>query len=280
MIKLTCRKNEKLINYLTQVEGLSFSMVNKLLRQKDIRINNVKTNINKEIFIGDELTLFIKEDKLFNIKRIYEDENIIVVNKPKKLEVISETKDISLLNIINPNYFAVHRLDFNTEGLVIFAKNEESKIILDEAFKNGLIDKFYVTICKNKPKNNEELFTDYLIKENNKVRVFKTQVKNSKICKLNMSLIKANKEYSLLKIKLLTGRTHQIRAQLASHNLFVLGDEKYGDFKTNKLLNLKTQILKCYKLKFNFSKNNKLFYLNNVSFETDYENILNYFNNL
>lgn len=280
MIKLTCRKNEKLINYLTQVEGLSFSMVNKLLRQKDIRINNVKTNINKDIFIGDELTLFIKEDKLFNIKRIYEDENIIVVNKPKKLEVISETKDISLLNIINPNYFAVHRLDFNTEGLVIFAKNEESKIILDEAFKNGLIDKFYVTICKNKPKNNEELFTDYLIKENNKVRVFKTQVKKSKICKLNMSLIKANKEYSLLKIKLLTGRTHQIRAQLASHNLFVLGDEKYGDFKTNKILNLKNQILKCYKLKFNFSKNNKLFYLNNLNFETDYENILNYFNNL
>ena len=277
MIEINVKTKITLENLL-QNEGFNYNKIKALFRKKDIKVNGEKVNTNVNLKEGDNVKIYAKS--LYNIPVVYEDEKIIIVDKPKKLEVISETKSLSLLNLISHNYFAVHRLDYNTEGLVVFAKNLETKNELDFAFKNQLVDKTYVTICLNKPQKSEMLIEDYLLKENNKVKIFKSQVKGSKVCKTKISLLEFKNGYSLLKVNLLTGRTHQIRAHLAFYNLFVLGDEKYGDFKTNKLLNLKSQILKCTNLKFHLNKGSDLYYLNNLNFSLNIESIENLFKDI
>lgn len=277
MLTLKIKKQDNLVNYLVNFEGLGFNKVKQLLRQKDIKVNGKRINSDVLVKLNDEVVLYAKQNYFFDIKVVFEDENVIIVDKPKKLEVISENKDIDLIKLININYFAVHRLDFNTEGLVVIAKNVESKNELDNAFKNLKVDKTYITICKNKPKQSEITFVDYLIKKDKLVKILDKKSENSKICKTKIQLLDYKNNFSLLKINLLTGRTHQIRAHLAFHNLFVLGDEKYGDYKTNKELGLKNQILKCINLKFNFEESSKLFYLNSKEFNVDFEKIKDYF---
>jgi len=280
MLELICKNDDNIINYLTSFEGLNYNKIQALLRKKDIKVNDKRINKDCKIVVGDKILLYAKSNYFYNIKTIFEDENIIVVDKPKKLEVISVDRNISLLNLINPSFFVVHRIDFNTEGLVILAKNEKSKLALDEAFKNGQVNKSYISICKNRPQKEEIIFKDYLIKQNNIVKIVSNKTEEAKTIITQIKVLKYNKNYSLINVNLLTGRTHQIRAHLAYHNLFVLGDDKYGDFKENKKLNLKSQILKCYKIKFNFSENSKLTYLNNLSFLTDTTGIENYFESL
>ena len=280
MIIFKAKISENILKYLVDFEGLSFNKIQQIFRKKDVKVNNVRVNKEYNLKIDDEIIIYANIEDFYKIETIFEDENIIILNKPKKIEVISETRNISLLNLININYFAVHRLDYNTEGLVVFAKNIESKLELDLAFKNGLVTKKYITICKNKPKQNFLKLEDFLIKENNRVRITKNKEQNSLTVLTNVNLIKTNKNFSLLEVELKTGRTHQIRAHLAYHNLFVLGDDKYGDFKINKQLNLKNQILKCYYLKFNFKEKSQLNYLNDKEFKTDYNLIETYFNNL
>lgn len=279
MIKIISKHNENILSYLTNFEGLNFNKIQSLFRKKDIKVNKKRVTNDYWICIGDEILLYADYNEFFNIPVIYEDKNIVIVDKPKKIEVISENRSISLINLINPKFFAVHRLDFNTEGLVVIAKNEESKNILDECFKESKVNKEYATICKNVPKNENDIFEDYLLKNDCKVEISSKMKKDSKKIITEIQLLSKKKNYSLLKVSLKTGRTHQIRAHLAFHNLFILGDEKYGDFKTNKLLGLKTQILKCYKLSFDL-ENTKLSYLNGKLFETNIDRIKEYFNNL
>lgn len=279
MLKLIVKKEDNILKYLNIFEGLGFNKIQALFRKKEIKVNGKKVNSDFFVKKGDIIEIFCKENYFFNIKTVYEDDNIIIVNKPKKLEIITETKNISLLNLINPNFFAVHRLDFNTEGLVLIAKNETSKNELDIAFKNSNIKKTYITICKNYPTENQMIFKDYIEKFNNFVKIYANKTINSKIVKTKIECLKKQNGYSLIKVDLLTGRTHQIRAHLAFHNLFVLGDEKYGNFIENKKLNLKNQILRCYKLELtNLGKN--LEYLNNKIFEIDFSDISSYFDNL
>lgn len=275
MIKLTINNESMLSEYLTK-EGLGYNKIQALFRKKDIKVNNKRINADIIVKPQDEIILYI-DKKFFNIETIFEDDNIIIVDKPKKLEVVSETKNISLINLINPNFFAVHRLDFNTEGLVVFAKNEKAKLELDNAFKNSQVEKTYVTIVKNKPSKNEEIFEDYLEKLDKKVKIYNKSVKNTKTIKTGIGLVDYKSGFSLLRVYPFTGRTHQIRAHLSFNNLPVLGDEKYGDFKLNKEYKLNSQVLKCYKLKFTFNSNSFLYYLNNKEFKTNFDKIEKYF---
>ncbi len=279
MITIYSKKKQNIEKYLTNFEGLGFNKIQALFRKKDIKVNGKRVDNNFELDINDKIEIYCKNDYFFNIKTIFEDENIIIVFKPKKLEVISQTKNISLINLINPNYFAVHRIDFNTEGLVVLAKNLQAKTELDNSFKNSKIQKTYITICKNYPTKDEMTFEDYLVKNENIVKIYPNQMHGSKIVKTQIKCLKKHNGFCLLSVNLLTGRTHQIRAHLAFHNLPVLGDEKYGDFKTNKKFNLKNQILMCYKLCLNGFEN-CLQYLNGKTFEISYFNIEEYFDNL
>lgn len=153
--------NKKLSNFLySHFSGLTPSTFYKALRKKDIKINDIRIHEDQYIHEFDTITIFITDDllyKKFDIKTIYEDENILIVYKPTHLEVTNETSSESLTKILSqyfPYIKPCHRLDRNTTGLILFAKNKETLNILLEKFKNQEIRKFYkcTVLRKNAPK--------------------------------------------------------------------------------------------------------------------------------
>lgn len=281
MIKIIAKNEDKLINYLTNFEGLNYNKVQTLLRKKDIKLNGKKVKSDTFIKKGDEIILYANSNELFNYTIIFEDENILIVNKPKKLEVVSTTRNLDLCKLLPTEVFPVHRLDYNTEGLVIFAKNENSYNELLTIFKERQIKKKYLCVaCGNLVKKCH--FSNYLIdKKDGKVSISNSSSKGAQEILLSVEPIENIENFCLLDVDLLTGKTHQIRAQLAFNNLFVLGDEKYGNSKINKKFGYKNQVLVSYYIKFALDKNIKtLQYLNNREFVLNENNVIKIFNNL
>ena len=244
--------------------GLTKNTLYKAFRKKDIRINNIKINEDTIVHLDDVITVYIVDDLLYKnieIEKVYEDNNILVVNKPSDLEVVGL---VSLTSILQEEYSFIspcHRLDRNTKGLVLFSKNEESLNILLEKFKNQEIEKHYLakvynTYADKLKKGISKTLTAYLFKDNKKSIVYISDVPKKGYVKIETSftlLEKNEKEnYSILDIELHTGKTHQIRAHLAHIGLPIIGDGKYGINEVNKKFGYKTQQLCSYLLKFNF----------------------------
>lgn len=280
MIKIIAKKDDKLINYLTTFEGLNYNKVQTFLRKKDIKINNKRVSADVKILKNDEVIIYASNRELFNYSIIFEDENILIVNKPKKLEVISSTRDIDLCKLLG-NVFPVHRIDYNTEGLVIFGKNEQSYSELLTIFKERQIQKKYLCVAFGNLKQSVH-FENYLLDNSSgKVEILSAPQKNADKVLLNVKPIENIKDFCLLDVDLLTGKMHQIRAQLAFNNLYILGDEKYGNVKINKKFGYKNQVLVSYYVKFNLDKKIKLLqYLNNKEFILQDNNVIKIFNNL
>ena len=256
--------------------GLTNNTLYKALRKKDIRVNNVRVSENQTIYEGDEIKVYIVDDLLFkaqNIEVVYEDENIVVFNKPIEIEV---TGDNSLEKYAENKYEGkfikpCHRLDRNTTGLVLFAKNEEALRILLEAFKNNNISKHYRCVVIGIPKVEHKILKAYLFKDNKKSMVYISDTPKTGYREIitEYTVIKKNlkEKLALLDVELHTGRTHQIRAHLAHIGYPILGDGKYGVNETNKKYKLKSQVLCSFSLEFKFENENKLSYLNNKKIE-------------
>lgn len=273
--------NKKLNTFLlNKFDGLSVNTIYKALRKKDIRINNVKVNENVILHTGDEVKIFIVDDFLFscnkqNFEIIYEDENIIIVNKQANIEVTGKNSLTTCMQTFfknnNINFLEpCHRLDRNTSGLVLYAKNEDSLNILLDAFKNKEIEKHYRCIVCNIPKNKKATLNAYLFKDQKKAQVYisDTPMKGYKSICTSYSLLGTdlNHNLSLLDVELHTGKTHQIRAHLSHIGLPILGDGKYGINKINKQFSCKFQQLCSYSLTFHFKNQNSLSYLNEKVF--------------
>ena len=231
---------------------INFNIIKTALRKKDIKVNGQKIKENIILNIGDKIELFIKNKENKKIETIFEDKNVLIVFKPAGVETTTRDKVFenseSLEELTNAK--ACHRLDKNTEGLVVLAKNYESENCLIDAFKEHKIKKEYIAIVGGKINKNGENFEDFVKKEQNFVKICSKNDKNAKIAKLSYIPISSKNNLSLLKINLETGRTHQIRVQLSHHGIFVLGDEKYGDKEINKKYHKKKQLLCSTKITF------------------------------
>lgn len=259
-----CEKQTKLIRFLCD-ENLPYNLVCKLVRDKDIKVNNKRVGKDILLIEGDKITVYLKEEQKVEI--VFEDENVLVAFKPRSIETISEVSDdfLSMLKSqTNINLFAVHRLDRNTEGLIVFAKNENAKKSLDYAFKNRTLEKYYLALTYGTFILKEKTLEAYLKKDEKKslVQISDKNLDGYEKIITKYKVLKEIDNLSLIQVELVTGKTHQIRAHLSHIGHFVIGDEKYGDSKINKQYKKHYQCLCAYKLIFHFTSNDYLSYLN------------------
>lgn len=247
-------------------KSLTQNTLYKAFRKKDIRINDIKINENKIVKVGDVISVYIVDDLLYKnikIEKVYEDENILIIDKPANIEVVGNS---SLTTMLEKEYSFIspcHRLDRNTNGLILFAKNQEALNILLEKFKKQEIEKHYLAKVYDSTKKAIKLkkdvtqtLTAYLFKDNKKSIVYVSDIPKKGYVKIVTSITlldkKEKENYSILDVELHTGKTHQIRAHLAHLGIPIIGDGKYGINEINKKFGYKTQQLCSYKLKFNF----------------------------
>jgi len=271
--------NKKIDSFLFyKCNALTHNLFYKTLRKKDIRVNDNKICENVVLHTGDEVKIFLSDDKLFktfNFEIVYEDENILIINKPAGIEV---TGDKSITQLIQQKYNSCdfpspcHRLDRNTSGLLLFAKNQASLDILLSKFKNKEIKKHYLCKVYGIPKKNSDTLEAFLFKDTKKSMVYISDSFKKGYQKIltSYSIIKKDviSNTSILDIELHTGRTHQIRAHLAYIGFPIIGDGKYGNNKINNKFGKKTQTLCSYKIIFDFTTDSGILeYLNKKEFE-------------
>ncbi|MCD7823856.1 MAG: RluA family pseudouridine synthase [Oscillospiraceae bacterium] len=281
------------------VPKLPQSLMYKYIRIKRIKLNHSRCEISTRLQEGDIIELYIN-DEFFEassendfllvsskIEVVYEDDNLLIVDKPCGL-VVHEGDDNTIDTLINrikkylyekgeysPEEEAsfapslCNRLDRNTEGLVLCAKNAESLRILNLAVKERRVKKKYLCAIIGEPMPKEAVIKAYLIKNeaDNTVRIYDKPINNAKEIITGYKVLSTNGDLSLCEIDLITGRTHQIRAHMAHIGHPVLGDGKYGFGEINRQYSVKTQALQAHSLKFELGDiGDKLSYLDGKEF--------------
>ena len=246
--EIIVEKNKKLVTIL-QDFGFSFADVNKMLRNKDVKIDGKAEKENVMVESGRVVTFFYSDDMLekkYDV--VYENDEAIIVYKKVGIETSGENG----LEKVVPNAIAVHRLDRNTEGLVVFAKNADAEQKLLSAFKGSGVHKHYVAEVVGDCDVKSQVFVAYLAKDDEKslVKIFDKKKEGCVKIQTKVSTIKHNSESSLVEIELLTGKTHQIRAHLAHLGHPIIGDGKYGKNADNKKFGMSRQKLACFKMIF------------------------------
>ncbi len=290
---------------------LPASLAQKYIRIKRIKCNGARAARDTRLKAGDVLQLYIN-DEFFDTPRadnayltvsapklnlVYEDENILLVDKRPGLAVHPHDGaeyGRTLIDHIqaylyqkrewNPrmeNSFTpalCNRIDRNTGGIVIAAKTAEALRVMNQKIKDREIDKRYLAIVEGTPKPREGCLKGYLFKDAKKNRVYVTDSPQpgAKTCQTNYRVLASSQGLSLVECELLTGRTHQIRAQFAHAGCPLLGDGKYG--KLDKRFDRDYQALYSYKLQFQFttpagcldSLNGRTFQVKRVDFVETY----------
>ena len=303
---------QRLDKFLTKALDLPVGLLYKSIRTKKIKVNRKRAENNTVLCEGDLIQCFLAEEffaKLDSASEVslsfdkiqpkldvvYEDENIMLLNKRPGVSV-HEDEDSKVNTLIahvqaylyqkgeydpkDEQSFApslCNRIDRNTGGIVIAAKNAEALRVMNEKIKEREIDKFYLAAVHGIPKKREDTLTGYLIKDEklNKVRVYDTNPpKGAKNIITKYKVVATKGSDALVEVELLTGRTHQIRAHMAHIGHPLVGDGKYGVNKNDRAGGYKYQALYSYKLRFSFKgEKTVLDYLNGKEFSISKKDI-------
>lgn len=257
------RKLSKLALY--HLEDLSYSAFMRALRKKDVKVNGKRVGDDVLLNVGDKVEIFYVEQKKEKFNLIYQDENILIINKKRGYNSESVFEEIK--SIYYDARF-VHRLDRNTDGIMVFALNDESERLLLDGFKKRTFVKKYYALVKGKPKKEQAVLTAYLIKDSqtSTVKIFDNKIDGAVLIKTGYKVLESDGKTSLLEVELFTGKTHQIRAHLAHIGHPIIGDGKYGDFDLNEKMKETSQRLTAVSLQLKFGEGTKLFYLNDKTF--------------
>lgn len=266
--EIQVKSKQLLSDAISENTDLGYYRIQKIIKSKSVKINGVRVGTDMNVREGDVVYVYLADREKDGIEVVYRDDNILVVNKNAGIEVVGENSLTQRINDILTDATAVpvHRLDRNTMGLVVFALNKTAETELLESFKVREIDKTYQCIVVGTPKQRTAKLKAFLFKDAKKSMVYvsETQKPGYVPIETHYTVLKTMGELTLLEVKLITGRTHQIRAHLAYVKMPVLGDGKYGYNKINKKYRVKTQLLCCTKITFHFAKGT-LKYLDNKS---------------
>lgn len=222
----------------------------KLLRKKDIRVNKLKIGKNVPLFSGDEVQCYIEIRRHY--KTVFENESVLVVSKDQGIPVQSDANmETSLLEEIQKDFGSgchlCHRIDRNTGGIVVFAKNPAAETELTQMFRDGRVKKYYSCIVKGFMPLKQAVKTAWHFKDHKKsiVYIYDEKRKGAREIKTGYYVERydSEKDVSYLRVELFTGRTHQIRAHLAHLGHPIVGDGKYGTPDTKEGLGLRFQAL-------------------------------------
>ena len=273
------------------------SMMYRLIRKKDIKINGKRCEISTRLNTGDVLTIYVKDEVAAEKKHdmsflehpsdidvVYEDENVLIVNKPVGLDSHSNGSPMTdtLIDRIkhylynkkeyqpeNESSFApalCSRLDRNTCGLVTAAKTATALRDINEAIRSGNVHKIYHCVTASRPPKESDIITAYHQKDEsrNLVKISDSPIEGYKPIKTGYKVLASKAPLALVEVTLFTGRTHQIRAHLAHIGAPVLGDGKYGITAVNKRYGIFRQALCAYELRFELPETSQMHYLNTL----------------
>ena len=298
-------ENQRIDKYVRKyLSDARLSFIYKLFRKKDVKIDGHWVKQDYIVHEGEKLTIYVTDDQIkefvkekevskkpFSYPIVFEDENILIVNKPRGILVHGDSKEkrLTLSNeVLNYLYFKgeynpkdangftpapAHRLDRNTSGLVVFGKNLKALQELEDLFKDKKdIEKNYYALVVGNLDSKMEINAP-LKKDASSGMVKVTSLKDGGQDALSIvKPVKKYKDFTLLNVNLVTGRTHQIRVHLAYKNYPVVGDSKYGNFEVNKmfknLYGFENQFLHAYSLEFK-KIDGVLSYLSNKKFTAE-----------
>lgn len=281
--------------------SLPTSLMYKFIREKRVKINGKRVNQSAKLCEGDSIEFYIRDeffeketDTSFktansNITVIYEDENILLVDKKPGVIVHSDDKETSdtLIDKVKAYLYEkgeyspeseksftpalCNRIDRNTGGIVICAKNAEALRCTNELIKYNQVTKKYLALVHGVFENKNGHIKNFLLKDcnNNIVKVYDKPIPDGLTAESYYNVLKCDslRQISLVEVTLVTGRTHQIRAQFSHIGHPLVGDGKYGINKEDKKIGYKHQALYSYKISFNpDNSNNLLYYLKGKEF--------------
>jgi len=230
--------------YIAHAFLLPEHVVRDAFRARDVKINGKRVRQDEKVSAGDTMQLYT--NYAVELPVVYEDERILLINKPRGL-VCDENEyggmsALSLLADRTGGAYTLrlcHRLDAMTTGLLLFCKDDESEALLLDAFKNRKLTKYYQCLVRGEMRPGADTKTAYLIKDAQRarVRIVTHQTPGALPIETRYETLSFDGTLSRLRVHLITGRTHQIRAHLSFLSHPILGDDKYGDRELNKRLN-------------------------------------------